>query len=67
MEPKMANPLLRKIDCVRLYVEDLEAGIAFYRDGLGHALIWRSEGAVGMRMPGTDAEFVTGNIQGFMS
>jgi len=50
--------LLRKVDCVRLYVSDLEAGLAFYRDQLGHELIWRTKTAVGLRLPETDAEIV---------
>jgi len=51
-------PLLRKVDCVRLYVPDLEAGLAFYRDRLGHELIWRTETAAGLHLPETDAELV---------
>ena len=51
-------PLLRKVDCVRLYVPDLEAGLVFYHDRLGHALIWRTATAAGLRLPETDAELV---------
>lgn len=51
-------PLLRKVDCLRLYVPDLEAGLAFYRDKLGHELIWRTKTAAGLRLPETDAELV---------
>ena len=50
--------LLRKVDCVRLYVPDLEAGLSFYRDLLGHPLIWRTETAAGLKLPETDAELV---------
>lgn len=50
--------LLRKVDCVRLYVPDLEAGLAFYRDRLGHELIWRTEFAAGLRLPESEAELV---------
>ena len=50
--------LLRKIDCVRLYVPDLEAGLAFYCDNLGHQLIWRTKSAAGIRLPESDAEIV---------
>ena len=50
--------IFRKVDCVRLYVPDLEAGLAFYRDRLGHALIWRTETAAGLRLPESDAELV---------
>jgi len=52
------KPLIRKLDCLRLYVTDLEAGLAFYRDRLGHELIWRSATAAGLRMPDMDAELV---------
>jgi predicted enzyme related to lactoylglutathione lyase len=52
------TPLLRKVDCLRIPVPDLEEGLAFYRDRLGHDLIWRTETAAGLRMPDTDAEIV---------
>jgi predicted enzyme related to lactoylglutathione lyase len=50
--------LIRKVDCVRLYVPDLEAGLAFYRDRLGHELIWRTQTAAGLRLPESEAELV---------
>jgi predicted enzyme related to lactoylglutathione lyase len=50
--------LFRKVDCVLLYVSDLEAGLAFYRDQLGHKLIWRTETAAGLRLPESEAELV---------
>ena len=53
--------MFRKIDCLRLYVPDLDAGLAFYRDQLGHTLIWRSATAAGLRMPDSDAELVIHN------
>lgn len=46
------------IDCVRLYVADLEAGLRFYRDQLGHELIWRTDKAVGLRIPHSEGEIV---------
>jgi predicted enzyme related to lactoylglutathione lyase len=52
------DPLIRKLDCVRLPVADLDAALEFYRDRLGHELIWRSATAAGLRMPETDAELV---------
>jgi predicted enzyme related to lactoylglutathione lyase len=54
----MPMPLIRKVDCIRLYVPDLQAGLAFYRDQLGHKLIWRSETAAGLRLPESEAELV---------
>ena len=52
------RPLLREVDCIRLAVPDLEAGLAFYRDRLGHALIWRTDDAAGLRLPDSAAEIV---------
>jgi predicted enzyme related to lactoylglutathione lyase len=51
-------PVFSKIDCLRLPVRDLEAALEFYRDRLGHELIWRSETAAGLRLPGSNAELV---------
>jgi lactoylglutathione lyase len=51
-------PLIRKVDCIQIQVPDLDAGLAFYRDQLGHQLIWRTERAAGLRLPDTDAEIV---------
>ena len=58
MDRPEARPLFQKIDCLQVPVPDLEAGLAFYRDRLGHALIWRTSTSAGLRMPGTDAEIV---------
>ncbi len=58
------KPLFQKVDCIRLHVPDLENGLAFYRDRLGHALIWRTAVAAGLRMPGTEAELVIQTEQG---
>jgi predicted enzyme related to lactoylglutathione lyase len=54
----MPEPLFQKIDCLSLRVVDLEAGLAFYSETLGHELIWRSDTAAGLRLPGSDAELV---------
>jgi predicted enzyme related to lactoylglutathione lyase len=58
MEHPLPEPLFKKVDCLRIAVPDLEDGLAFYRDRLGHELIWRSDRAAGLRMPDTDAEIV---------
>lgn len=52
------QPLFRGVDCVRVPVPDLEAGLAFYRDALGHALLWRSESAAGLQLGKGGAELV---------
>lgn len=58
MKHSLHNPLMQKVDCIQLAVSDLDAGLAFYRDQLGHDLIWRTEDSVGLRMPDTDTEIV---------
>jgi predicted enzyme related to lactoylglutathione lyase len=58
MSSSPGAPLFRRIDCVWLPVPDLDAGLAFYRDRLGHELIWRTPTQVGLRMPDTEAEIV---------
>ena len=59
-DPNEIRPeaLIRKVDSVQLRVPDLESGLALYRDKFDHDLIWRSENAVGLRMPEGDTEIV---------
>jgi lactoylglutathione lyase len=52
------SALFKKLDCHSLPVSDLEAALAFYRDRLGHELIWRDARAAGLRLPESDAELV---------
>lgn len=54
----MADALFRKVDCIRIQVPSLDEGLAFYRDRLGHALIWRSDDSAGLSMPDSNAEIV---------
>ena len=54
----MPTPLIRKVDCLQIPVPNLEAGLAFYRDRLGHELIWRTTTAAGLRIPESDTEIV---------
>ena len=58
MSASEVRPLLRGIDCIRLAVPDLEAGLAFYQGQLGHSLIWRTDNAAGLRLPDSVAEIV---------
>src|SRR5262245_28516692 len=52
------KPFFRKIDNHLLRVDDLDAAISFYRDRLGHPLIWRDREAAAFALPETDAELV---------
>ena len=57
VEPRK-RPLFRKLDNLLLPVSDLDAAISFYRDRLGHTLVWRDGEAAGFALPETDAELV---------
>jgi predicted enzyme related to lactoylglutathione lyase len=46
------------VDAVVVRVPSLEAGLAFYRDGLGHSVSWRRPDAAGLRMGDGSAELV---------
>ncbi len=53
-----SSSLIRKIDSIQLYVDDLDAGLAFYRDALGQRLVWRTSKAAGLGVPDGDGELV---------
>ena len=48
------EPLLRQVDCVQIPVPDLDAGLRFYRDGLGLELKWRHATQAGLRLGDTE-------------
>jgi predicted enzyme related to lactoylglutathione lyase len=61
------EPLLQYVDAVTVPVPDLDHGMAFYRDVLGHRLIWRNEaaGQAGLRTPGSSTEIVLTTRQNY--
>ena len=63
----MTEPLLRKVDAVTFRVPDLDAGVAFYRDLLGHELRWRNDdvGQAGLAVPDSDTEIVLTTQHGY--
>lgn len=50
--------MLKKIDCVLIRVDDLEAAVAYYAGVFGLRVLWRDAGQVGLGLPETDAEIV---------
>jgi predicted enzyme related to lactoylglutathione lyase len=54
------EPLLRYVDAVTVPVPDLEAGMAFYCEVLGHELLWRNDavGQAGLTTPESATEIV---------
>ena len=63
----MEDPLLRKVDAVTVRVPDLDAGLAFYADALGHRLRWRNDaiGQAAMALPDSDTEIVLTTVHGY--
>jgi predicted enzyme related to lactoylglutathione lyase len=61
------DPLLRYVDAVTVPVPDLDRGLAFYRDVLGHQLIWRNDaaGQAGLRTPDASTEIVLTTRQSY--
>jgi predicted enzyme related to lactoylglutathione lyase len=55
-----AKPWLRKVDAVTVPVPDLDSGIRFYGEGLGHSLLWRNDdiGQAGLALPESETELV---------
>lgn len=60
-----AKPLLQKVDAVTIPVPDLDTGLRFYRDQLGHKIRWRNDalGQVGLGLPDSDSEIVLATRQ----
>lgn len=63
----MSKPLFRKVDAVTVRVPNLDAGIAFYVDRLGHPLRWRNDdiGAAAVALPESDTEIVLTTQHGY--
>lgn len=57
----MPEPLLRCIDAVTVPVPDLDEGLRFYGEQLGHQVRWRNEsvGQVGLAVGGSELVLTT--------
>jgi lactoylglutathione lyase len=54
----LSDPLVQRVDCIHVEVPDLESGLAFYRDRLGHELLWPAETSAGLKMEDGGSELV---------
>ena len=52
------RPLLKAVDCIRVSVSDIEAGLKFYQGELGHKLLWRLKDYAAVQMPDSKTEIV---------
>ena len=55
------RPLFQSVDCIRIYVPDLEKGLEFYRNGLGMKVVWKTASAIGLGMADNKTELVIQN------
>jgi len=55
------GPLFKNVDCIELYVADLQKGLDYYCNGLGLKILWRTETAIGLGMANDIAEIVIQN------
>jgi predicted enzyme related to lactoylglutathione lyase len=50
--------MLRKIDCLMVRVNDVEAAARYYQRVFGLRPLWSGDGAIGLRFPDSDTEVV---------
>ena len=66
--PRMATGgIFRRVDAVTVPVPDLDAGLRYYGQALGHRLIWRNDavGQAGLALPDGDSELVLTTRQSY--
>jgi predicted enzyme related to lactoylglutathione lyase len=63
----MDAPLFRKVDAVTVPVPDLDSGLQFYADRLGHPLLWRNDeiGQAAVALGESDTEIVLTTRQSY--
>lgn len=59
----MPKPLFHNIDCIQLAVDDLDTALEFYRDRLGHKLVWRTDSHAGLAFGDGVTEIVLGRLE----
>ena len=52
------KPLFKGIDCISIKVDNLERAINFYKEKLGHKLLWKTQTSAGLGFPNSKSELV---------
>jgi len=52
------DSLIKKVDCIRIPVPDLDLALKFYKDSLGHKILWRTNKSIGLKIPESETEIV---------
>lgn len=50
--------IFKNVDCIELYISNLDEGIKYYCDSMGLKLLWRADTSVGLGMEDDIAEIV---------
>lgn len=58
---KSNKPLFKNIDCIRLYVPNLQEGVEYYCNSLGLSIIWKTDSEIGLGMGEGITEIVIQN------
>jgi len=58
---KTNKPIFNHVDCIRIYIPDLEKGLEYYYHKLGLQIAWKTENAVGLLMNDGKTEIVIQN------
>ena len=54
----MRKSLFTKVDCIRIPVKDLQEGLKFYSEKLGHEILWKTEDSAGLILSDDKSEIV---------
>lgn len=66
-ERYVMDEIFKNVDCIELYVSDLDDGIKYYCESMGLKLLWRTDTSVGLGMENDIAEIVLQTDRPFMS
>jgi len=58
---KTKKPIFNCVDCIRIFVPDLEKGLGFYHHKLGLQIAWKTDNAIGLLMNDGKTEIVIQN------
>ena len=54
----LKKSLFEKLDCIRIPVTNLDDGLNFYSEKLGHELLWKTNNAAGLKLANDQSEIV---------
>lgn len=58
---KINKSIFSNVDCIRIYIPDLEKGLEYYHKKLGLQIAWKTDNAIGLLMGNGKTEIVIQN------